>query len=715
MKRQFTTIFLSISISVFSNVCILGQNRDSIPRSPKDQPNVILTDKGVVDLEHAPTHDHDHDHDHNHDSVPQIKIYGWTISPRLGNRTIVDRDTSFINFHASTLVDGKDVAVGYLSNIGSPAQSKIFFNRPIDSNTGYIFLNAFNYWYKKPEDNIFLNTTVPYSNIYYQTAGGKEDGEQRLKVELSSNFGKKLNIGMNFDYLYARGLYSYQYNKHFIYDIYASYIGDRYKMHAYFNNNNINRSENGGLADSEDGRVKWYEFITKPDEVKKRIDFSGDSRNIPVNFMNTWNRLRGRRIYITNRYDLGNYKEQVWINDTTSVMRPKKNYIPLASLILTTNYTDQRRRVQSNFSNLDLYMKNNGLINQDLGNGSTPVQIKYDDPLNDFMSYYSLKNTFALAMNEGFRPWTKFGLTVFAEYDLRKYSVPNYTDSINNFYGNYKHYGDDKFTIGAEISKASGKYLFFDAKVSKDLISEDLSLEGNLTTKIYFKGKEMAVRANAYYKNIAPTLFEERFHSKYINWVKKLDAVQRSFIGGEIDIPFLRTRISGGVENITNHRYYGMDGIINQYGSSVQVLSFKLENKLQLGILNWENQIVYQSSSNQDIIPLPDLSVYTNLYIQTKISKVLGVQLGADAHYHTEYYAPGYNFMTMQFFNQKEYKIGNFPMANAYINLVLKNTRFFVMYYNFAQGMGNGNSFSLYRYAINPSGLKMGLTWKFNN
>lgn len=714
MKRQFSTIFLSICIYAFSNINILGQSNDSIPPLKEiEQPNVIFTDKGIVDLDHK--HDHDHDHEHEHDSISPIKIYGWKVSPTLGKRIIVDRDTSFVNFHSSTLVDGRDIAVGYLSNIGAPAQSKIFHSRPAVPSTGFVFLNAFDYWYKKPEDNIFLNTRVPYSNIFYQTAGGKEDGEQRLLVELSSNFGKKLNVGMSFDYLYARGHYINQFNKHFIYDIYASYIGDRYKMHAYFNNNYINRSENEGLADSEDGTTKWYEFITNPDEVKKKTSFSGDSRNIPVNIMNTWNRMRGRRIFITNRYDLGNYNEQVWINDTTSIIRPKKDYVPLASIILTTNYTDQRRKINTSYANLDLYMQNNNLINEDLGEGPVPVQIKYDELLNDYMSYYSFKNTLALSMNEGFRSWIKFGLTVFAEYDLRKYSVPNYTLPTKNFPGSYKHYSDDKFIIGAELSKSSGKYLFFDAKATKDLMGDDLSLQGSLTTKIYPWNKEMSVKANAYYHNIAPTLFEERFHSKYINWHKKLDATQRSYVGGEIDIPFLRTKISGGVENIKNYKYYGIDGIINQYGSGIQVLSLRLENRLQLGILNWENQIAYQTSSNQNIIPLPDFSIYTNLYLKTKIAKVLGVQLGVDAHYHTEYYAPGYNFMTMQFYNQKEYKIGNFPMANAYLNLVLKNTRFFVMYYNFAQGMGNGKSFSLYRYAINPSGIKMGLSWKFNN
>lgn len=710
MKQQFSIIFLSACAIALSSIKAQAQTNDTVPElKTVESSEVILTNEGVIPLKN------DHNHDHDHDSVPPVKIYGWKISPRLGNRIMVDRDTSFLNFHESTLVEGKDVAVGYLSNIGSPAQSKIFFSRPSDPTTGYSFLNAFDYWYKKPEDHVFLNTKIPYSNIFYQTAGGKENGEQRLQVELSSNFGKKLNIGASFDYLYARGFYISQFNKHFIYDIYASYIGDRYKMHAYFNNSYVNRSENGGLADSEDGNAKWYEFITNPDEAKKKTSFSGDSRNIPVNFTDTWNRLQGRRFYVTNRYDLGNSEESVWINDSTQVKRLKKNYVPLASVIFTTNYSDQRRRVRSRFNRLDTYFYDNNLINEVIGEEIQANIIKYTKDLDDFMSYYSFKNTLALTMNEGFRPWTKFGLTVFAEYDLRKYSIPYYANPTNNLNGPYKHHGDDKFTIGAELTKASGKYLFFNARAYKDLLGDDLGLEGDITTKIHFRDKVMSVKANAYFKNIAPTFFEENFHSKYINWEKNLSASRRYFIGGEINIPFLKTRISGGVENIQNYLHYGMDGIIAQHGGDVQIFSLRLDNKLSVGILHWDNQIVYQTSSNQDIIALPDLSLYTNLYLQAKIAKVLDVQLGVDAHFHTEYYAPGYNFLTMQFYNQKDFKVGNFPMANAYINLNLKNTRFFAMYYNFAQGMGNGNSFSLYRYAINPSGLKLGLAWKFNN
>jgi hypothetical protein len=76
---------------------------------------------------------------------------------------------------------------------------------------------------------------------------------------------------------------------------------------------------------------------------------------------------------------------------------------------------------------------------------------------------------------------------------------------------------------------------------------------------------------------------------------------------------------------------------------------------------------------------------------------------------------PGYEPLTMQFYNQRDMELGNFPIATAYLNLHLKYTRFFIMMYNVANGMGNAQSFSLYRYPVNPRVLKLGISWRFNN
>lgn len=644
-------------------------------------------------------------------SLQMPNIYAWKISRRLGERTFVPRDTLTTNFHQSMSVDGKSVAMGYLGNIGSPAQSKIFFERPETSR--FIFLDPMYLWRKNPEDHYFLNTKVPYSNVKYQSGGGGETAENRLQTELTMNFGKKLNVGFDFDYVYSRGSYKSLSNKQVSYDFYASYIGDKYKMHAFLYNNNFTNIENGGIED--------LLYITNPDAANGGNGFKGSSLDIPVRMENTRNKMRGRHIYVTNRYDLGDNMEEYQINDTLTGVRKKANYVPLASAIFTTHYSDQRRSITSTNKELDKiyfpYYENGELVNNP----------KYGDDIDDYMSYYSFKNTLALAMNEGFRSWTKFGLSAFVEYDMRKYLKPLFMSGLeggassNMPTPNIKlgeKYSENSLLIGGVLSKEKGKYLKYRASVEKDLLRNDFKADGEIETMLNFKGKKLSVKANAYIKNITPSFFQNHFASKYWNWDYDFGDTRRVFVGGEINFPelsFSKTRISGGVENIQNYIYWGADGLPKQASGSAQVVSLRLDQNLKAGILHWDNQIVYQKTTNDEAIPLPDLSIYSNLYIMTKIAKVLTLQLGVDAHFHTEYYLPGYEPLTMQFYNQRERKIGNFPITTAYLNLHLKYTRFFVMMYNVAEGMGNGQSFSMYRYPVNPMGLKLGLSWQFNN
>lgn len=300
-------------------------------------------------------------------------------------------------------------------------------------------------------------------------------------------------------------------------------------------------------------------------------------------------------------------------------------------------------------------------------------------------------------------------MTVFAESDIRRFSVPGSLPGLHD------RYGEDALFIGGVLSKEKGKYLRYRAMMEKDLLNSDFKLEGELTTTLYFKGRPISAKANAYVKNITPSFFEDNFSSKYWNWTHNFNDTRRVYIGGEIAIPFTRTKISGGVETINNYIYYGANGLPAQNTGSVQVVALRLDQELQKGILHWDNQIVYQTTTDDVSIPLPTLSIYSNVYLKTRIAKVLTLQMGADARLHTKYYLPGYEPLTMQFFNQRSQEIGNFPVSTVYANLHLKNTRFFIMMYNVAQGVGNSEYFSLYRYPLIPRVVKLGVSWNFNN
>jgi hypothetical protein len=147
----------------------------------------------------------------------------------------------------------------------------------------------------------------------------------------------------------------------------------------------------------------------------------------------------------------------------------------------------------------------------------------------------------------------------------------------------------------------------------------------------------------------------------------------------------------------------------------LQVMSVRLKQDIHYRAFGWETEAAYQLSSAEDVLPLPQVSAYSNIYIHFKLAKVLTIQMGADVHYHTLYYAPYYEPATQQFQIQDESKIGNYPLINGYLNFHLKQARFFAMFYNLGSSFMNPDYFSLSHYPLNPMTLKLGVAVVFNN
>jgi len=123
--------------------------------------------------------------------------------------------------------------------------------------------------------------------------------------------------------------------------------------------------------------------------------------------------------------------------------------------------------------------------------------------------------------------------------------------------------------------------------------------------------------------------------------------------------------------------------------------------------------VVYQVCSNSDILPLPSVVLYHNLYFHDKWFSVLSIQFGVDVRYHTAYYAPTYMPATGQFYSQNKTMIGNYPVMNAYVNCHLKRTRFFLEYYHINNKFMTGEYFSMPYYPIDPAVVKLGISWNF--
>ena len=173
---------------------------------------------------------------------------------------------------------------------------------------------------------------------------------------------------------------------------------------------------------------------------------------------------------------------------------------------------------------------------------------------------------------------------------------------------------------------------------------------------------------------------------------------------------------------------YGIDSEFNRTGNKVTVgqkvgaislFTISLAQDFKLGPLHWDNVITYQKSSDNDVIPLPDINIYSNLYLRFKIARVLKCDIGADVRYFTKYYAPTYSPLSGTFATQDaagdRVKVGNYPIINLYANLHLQRCRLYVMASHLNETFMTGESFLVPHYPINPMTIKFGISWTFHN
>ena len=612
------------------------------------------------------------------------KINYWRITERTGKIIAGKPDTILTDYVNRTNVEGHSVAVAYLGNLGLPMESRVFFERKDRSN--FMFNDPY-YAYTKSLDNFnFINTKVPHSNISYQTAGSRENKEERFQALVAVSYGKKLSIGVDVDYLYARGFYNSQNAKHLEWAFFGNYIDDRHQLHFLFNPADHTNAENGGITDDK--------FITHQDEIDDR---NLRSKELPTNFTDTWNHLKGNSAYLNYHYNLGFEKNTNTVSEEGDTI---KQFIPVSSIIYTFDYKDKNRKfyTQDSLGVSKFYNDRDFLIN--------------NSPVRDSTSYWSLSNTVALSMREGFSSWAKFDLTAFLTQDFRSYTMMD-TISMN------KEENQKSTYIGGELAKRTGNILRYDAKGSLGVLGDnlgDMNLSGHIETRIPVWKDTASINLNGHIKNLAPTYYENNYQSRYFWWKEDFDKVKRVFVGGDIDIPHTKTNLRLGVENVTDYIYFDKTGYPKQHAGSIQVIAAQVNQDFRFRAFHWDNQLVYQKSNDESIIPLPDLSLYSSMYVQFAVAKVLTIQMGANAHYWTKYYSPTYEPATQQFRLQDEIKVGNYPLISGFLNCHLKQTRFFIEYYNAgAAFISPPEYFSIPHYPVNPTVLKVGVSIDFIN
>ena len=395
----------------------------------------------------------------------------------------------------------------------------------------------------------------------------------------------------------------------------------------------------------------------------------------------------------------------------------KSEYVPVTSFIHTVKFDNYRRIYEAYQTPADYY------LNEYYDAGRLT-----GDSIYDQTKHWHMKNTFAIAMLEGFNKWAKAGLKAFASYDLRHYELPIME-------GGLEKYNEHVLSVGGQLSKQEGKTLHYNAVAEIGLTGVDagtLAIDGNVDVNIPFLGDTLQVRGDAFFHRETPSFYYRNYHARHLWWENDLDKTIHTRIMGTLSFPKTRTKLRVAVDEIKNYTYFSQSYDITEKGlrtgvmvtpmqesGGINLLTAQLEQNFRLGILNWENQFTYQHSSKESVLPVPAFNAYTNLYIKFKVVKVLNVDLGADMRYFTSYEAPDYSpYMgqyTVQGNGENNVKIGNYPIVNVYANVHIKHTRFFVMMSHINAGQGDKNYFFAPHYPMNERVFRIGVSWNFFN
>ena len=620
-------------------------------------------------------------------------LSAYQLVRRVGDLRPAFVDTLKLNYYRRASAEGRSLAEAYTGSYSSPYQSKIYFDRPQDSWGDLFFLMPISHLLYKGERQRWFDTKVPYTFMSYSKSGSADDSEETFHTLFSSNFGKKFNAGGQFDYDNARGVYAFSHVKNVSYRIFGSYTGDRYEAFLSFGNTNALMAENGGLEDDR--------YITQPE------DFSDGRRqvrnaDISTRFTSTWNRLVYGHGRLYHRYSLGFHEQDSIVRPDTTIIR--KTFVPVTSFFHELSYEKGRRHFYSRDPDMVTLFPEPVIPRPGRAN-------YYPD---DRFSLIKVDNTVGVQLLEGFHKWAKIGVAAFVSFDWKQYFIPPYIATEPNLTRS-----ENTTYVGGRLQSNSFKYFRYNVRGEVGVAGAqagDVLVTGDAYTYVPIMGKKVELRLDGMLKNSKPGYLLREYRSPLYQWSNDFKMTQSLRVGGELRQKDLGSRGYAHFETLQNPIYVGIDAKPAQYEGNMRILSVGASQLLRWKFLNWENEVAWQNTSDPAVIPLPELSVFSSLYAKFLVAKVMTVQVGVDAKFHTAYYAPYYDPTTQFFTPQGETKIGGgTPLMSAFVNAHLKRARFYVRYYNLSAQLFKPNYFTMPHYPLNPPRIVYGIAIDLRN
>jgi len=629
------------------------------------------------------------------DSMQYKRIISWAVDQDFHQIEPEVPDTSYnYHFYDDYPWRRKDVGASSLGVNGSPVQYYNWFLR--STNTDVTFYEPYECWSVSPSTIRQYNSKTPHTELaYYGTLLSKEEKESdNLHIFTTQNITPELNFSLCYDRFGGGGMLDNETTINKTAYAATNYLGKKYMMNSGFIYNMVSHQENGGMCDNfwvrdttVDAREIKVNLTDAVSKFKKKTLFLDQQLRIPFNFINE---LRARR-------------------DTTFVPDSSSTDITTAFIGHSTEFTTYARKYTDKISTTDGKEFYGNIFNYNPTCAADSMRVAVFD------------NKVYLRL----QPWAEDGIISKLDVGIgdtyKTYFAPSATDTSTVRQNSLYVYAG-----------ARGQYdnlLKWDAHGSYTILGynlADFSLSANAALDFYpfrrSRKSPLSVKGHFETSLKEPSYYQNHVWTNHFGWDNSFSKISTTKIGGEIDIPHWKLNAGVNYALLDRNIYYDTLGIARQNMKPMSVLSAYARKEFVTGGFHFDNRVLAQFSSNEEVLPLPTLAVNLKYYFQfvvqkdeTKKYNVMVMQIGADALWNTKWYAPGWNPNLGVFHNQTELLYNNGPVFDAFVNIQWKKACIFVKFENAGMGwpMDKADYFTANHYMGTQRAVRFGIFWPF--
>lgn len=639
-------------------------------------------------------------------------------------------DTSFnYNFHDYPFYK-KDVNATWLGVPGSPAQLYDYFKREEIDNA--IFYTPYQLYTYTPESLPQFNTKTPYTELaYYGTLfANKEKEESNIRIRTTQNITPELNILLEYHRYGSNGMLKREDTDNRTVVMAANYTGKKYLMHTGYIYDRIERSENGGVIDTKwirdttvDSREVEVYLRDASNMLKRNTLFLDQTYRIPFTFLDKEYRQekKAEKLRMAERDSIMATGDSLAIaayNESEAARLKASEEASEAPDTLKTDITTAFIGHSSEYSVFRKTYEDN--ITDDFGKAFYNDRF-YINPTHskDSMRVMKFENRFFIRL----QPWKSDGIVSKLDVGIGDKLANYFSFKPSDYIQGSRNVLLNTAYLYAGAQGQYRKYLEWDAFGKYSFLGyevNDFAIKANAIFKVYpfRKDRQSPLEFKAHFEtNLKePDYYQQHLFTNHYKWDNDFGKISTTKVEGAVSVPRWKLEASFAYALLDNNIYYDTLGIVRQNDKPMSVMTASLRKDFQLWKFHFDHRLLFQLSSDKEVMPLPMLGLNLRYYAEFDVVKnAMTMQIGANGTFTTKWYAPAYNPVLGVFHNQNKEQFGNCPYIDVFVNVQWKRVSVFLKAVNLNMGWPNESAdyFTAAGYIAPQRAFKIGITWPF--